>query len=194
LSLKEFPKNPNLKEGFVVAARALSDVFKLAQGENVGKIDMYFTKEANQIIFSLEGAQVATRLIEGEYPAFTKIIPESTQTQVTFDKTELAQSVKFAAVYAKESANIVKLTVGQDNVVISANTPQVGENRTSITAKVEGEGGEIAFNARFLQDVLNVFPEESVVFEMNGPLAPGVFKPLEDRSYLHIIMPVRVQE
>lgn len=137
--------------------------------------------------------QLATRLIEGEYPPYQKIIPANHKTRAVFNRTELLQAVKLAAVYARESSNILKFQMSPANMVVSTNTSQIGENKTEIEAHVEGDGGEIAFNARFLLDFLSVFEEEEVVFEMSGPLAPGVFKSLKDDSFLHIIMPVRVQ-
>jgi len=193
LSIKEIPEEPRLTKNVVVSARALGEVFRLATSESAARVEMCFSRSANQIAFLLENAEVTTRLIDGDYPPFERIIPAGFTTQVVFDRTELLRAVKFAAVYAKESANIIKFTVSDGGAVVSANTPQVGENKTSLTVKTEGEGGEIAFNARFLLDLLSVFPEESVVFEMTGPLAPGAFKSLNDPSYLHIIMPVRVQ-
>ena len=193
LSVKELPKTKGFSEGFVLPAKALAEVFRLATEEKTNEIKLYFSKDNNQIIFTLENAQISTRLIEGEYPVFERIIPSSFTTRALFDKQSLLRAVKFAAVYAKESANIIKLNISGSTLTISANTPQIGENKTSIEIKSEGEGGEIAFNARFLIDLLTVFPEEEGAFEMSGPLAPGVFKPVKDTSFLHIIMPVRVQ-
>lgn len=193
LSIKTLAKTPGLEEEFIVSGRALSDVFRLASEEKTENINLTFSKDKNQTVFTLENALVATRLIEGEYPVFERIIPSSYTTRAVFDKGELMQAVKFAAVYAKEAANILKITITPDKTTVSANSPQIGENKTELNAKTEGEGGEIAFNARFLQDLLSVFPEDEVVFEMTGPLAPGVFKPAKDDSFLHIIMPVRVQ-
>ena len=85
------------------------------------------------------------------------------------------------------------MSLDKQKIVISANAPQVGENSVEIEAKIDGEGGEIAFNSRFLVDFLTNFSEEEFLFEMTGSLNSGVFKPVKDDSYLHIIMPVRVQ-
>jgi DNA polymerase-3 subunit beta len=193
LSLRKLPKTKGLGDGFAIPARALSEVFRLLTEEKNDAVDLYFSKDQNQMIFALENAQITTRLIEGEYPPFERIIPAGFTTRVIFDKIGLQRAVKFASVYAKESANILKISVTRDKVIISANSPQVGDNKTIVDAQVEGEGGEVAFNAKFVSDLLAVFPEDQVAFEMTGPLAPGVFKLVDDPSYLHIIMPVRVQ-
>ncbi|HCM37383.1 MAG: polymerase III subunit beta protein [Candidatus Gottesmanbacteria bacterium GW2011_GWB1_43_11] len=194
LALKELKGVEGLGEGFVVSARALAEVYRLVGEENSENIDLYLSQDRNQIAFVLPEAQITTRLIEGEYPAYEKIIPSARVTQVVFQKQELMRAVKLAAVYAKESANILRLKIADKQVVISANTPQIGENKTTLNVETEGAPVEIAFNVRFLAEMLNVFPEEEVVMELNGALAPGAFKPRQDTSFLYIIMPVRVQE
>lgn len=77
---------------------------------------------------------------------------------------------------------------------IISNSPQVGENRIKLEVKTEGKGGKIAFNSRYLLDLLNNLKSELLTFEMSSSLSPGVFKPADDKSYLHVIMPIRVQE
>lgn len=193
LSLKELPKQPQFLESCVISAKVLSEVFRLAQSEEGKSIGLIFSTDKNQVIFQLEQAKIATRLIEGEYPQFSKIIPAGFTTRAVIDRGELTAAVKFSSVYARESANIIKFKVMQNQIILTANSPQIGENKTSVSARVEGEGGEIAFNSRFLTDLLSVFPDDQIVLEMSGPLAPGVFKSPTDTSYLHIIMPVRVQ-
>lgn len=193
LSIKKIPLSTKLSQDFLVPSRALSETIKLVGEAKESKLKLFFSSDNNQIIFEMENSRVATRLIEGDYPPFERIIPTSCVTQVVFDKAELLHAVKFAAIYARESANILKMLVDGNKVTISANSPQVGSNKTSINVRTEGEGGEIAFNARFLLDLLGVFPEDEVLMEMNGALAPGVFKSTKDDTLLHIIMPVRVQ-
>lgn len=193
LSVKKLPQIPGFKEGVIVPARALSEASRILIEEKEEELDLYFSQDKNQIIFLSPHAQIATRLIEGEYPAYEKIIPATFTTRTVFGKDEFLKAVRLAAVYAKEAANILRLEISGGAVTVTANSPQIGENKTKVEAKIEGEGGEIAFNARFLLDLLSIFPEDEVVFEMTGPLAPGVFKPVKDDSFLHIIMPVRVQ-
>jgi DNA polymerase-3 subunit beta len=76
-------------------------------------------------------------------------------------------------------------------VHVSASAPQLGENKVELDAQIDGEGGEIAFNSRFLLEFLGNFPESELLFDMTGSLNPGVFHPVKDDSFLHIIMPIR---
>ncbi len=114
-------------------------------------------------------------------------------TRVLVDKTSLLHAVKSASIFARDNANILRLHIENQKMTVSANTPQVGENHVEVEAKVDGEGGDIAFNSRFLLEFLNGFAGEELLFEMTGSLNSGVFRPAGDNSYLHIIMPVRVQ-
>ena len=193
LACKNSPALKGLDKEFVISARTLVEVKQMIIEEKSDAVGVFFDKEHNQVTFILPHIQVSARLIEGDYPPYEKIIPKSYTTQVIFDKAELLKAVKLASVYAKESANIIRFVVSSGKVVVSANSPQIGENKTTVAARVEGEGGEVAFNARFLLDILGVFKEEELVFEMGGPLSPGVFRLPKDESYIHIIMPVRVQ-
>lgn len=184
-----------IKEDFdvLIPARALGEVTKASAEEKTTK-EVYISKPAEaQLSFVVGDTEIRTRLIDGEYPNFEKIIPTKHNTRALFDKETLLRAVKSAAVFARDSANIIRLHIENQTVTVSANTPQVGEDEVDVEAKVDGEGGDMAFNSRFLLEFLSNFPEEELLFEMTGSLNPGVFKPVKDESYLHIIMPVRVQ-
>ncbi len=177
----------------VVPARALGEVFKISLEEkDAPSVDMLQTGEG-QLIFIVGDTEVHTRTIAGDYPNFEKIIPATHTTRVLVDKQALLRAVKSAAVFARDNANILRLHVDNQQVEVSGNTPQVGENHVQVEAKVDGDGGDIAFNSRFLLEFLSGFGADEVLFEMTGSLNPGVFKAPKDESYLHIIMPVRVQ-
>ncbi len=185
-----------IKEPFdmLVPARALSEVVKTSQEEKDVKEVSLTQTEDKQLLLVVGDTSVTTRLIDGEYPSFEKIIPPSFTTRILFEKDQFTRAVKSAAIFARDNSNIVRLTTENQRVVVSANTPQVGENRVLVDAKVDGDGGAIAFNCRYLLDFLNNFTAPEFLFEMTGSLNPGVFKPVKDESFLHVIMPVRVQE
>lgn len=188
-AVEKTPKTKNQETAIIVPARVLKELLALP-GE---KTEMYVTKENNQVLFFQEGAALIGRLIEAKFPAYEKIIPSDFATKVFFDREELFAAVKTSAIFARESTNIIKFSVQKNKIVVSANAPSVGENSVDVDAKVEGEENEIAFNARYLLDLFANVDEEQMVFEMTGPLNPGVFKINGDASFLHIIMPIRVQ-
>ncbi len=192
--IKGLEKISRQKE-ILIPSRALNEVGKIISEEEDGSdLGMSLSKENNQVIFSTPNVEVISRLIEGKFPDFERIIPERSTTKITVDTESLFQAVRSAAILARESANIIRFEINSSELEIISNSPQVGENKIKLEVKTEGKGGEIAFNSRYLLDFLNSINSDLVSFEMTTSLNPGVFKPADDKSYLHIIMPIRVQE
>lgn len=186
-------KIKKLKENIsmLIPARVIRELVSVSKdGEDVG---IYVSKGKNQIMFCQEEIMLVGRLIEAEFPDYKKIIPQDFSTKAAFNREEMLRAVRACYVFSKETAGIVKTSVLKGKIVVSANTPSVGENTIEVEAKTEGEENEIAFNARYLLDILSNVEEEGIVFEMTGPLNPGVFKIENDNSFLHLIMPIRVQ-
>lgn len=183
------------KEGLrlVAPARALGEILKISQEEKPEKGVVLAESSDRQLVASVGDTDLVMRLLDGDYPPYQKIIPKSHATRAHFDRQALLRAAKLAAVFARDSSSVVRIAIEGQRVVVSANTPQVGEGSAEVEAKVDGEGGSIAFNSRFLLDLLNNFPGDELLFEMTGALNPGVFRPVKDETFLHIIMPVRVQ-
>ena len=197
LSVKTVTNLKGLKKqkSLVVPARALMELVRAitATETEAKEVVLAATEEERQLIMAYGDVEVVTRILEGEFPDFDKIIPTSHTTAIVLDAEELLQAVRAAAVFAKDSANIVRFKVSDKGLLISANAPQVGENEVELSGKKTGEDAEIAFNSRYLLEMLNVIEVKELRLEMSGPLSPGVFKPKEDNGLIHIIMPVRVQ-
>ena len=104
------------------------------------------------------------------------------------------RAVKLASIFARESANIVKIKVSKDNINVSAESSAAGSQETKVDARVESteKGFEIAFNYRFVEEFLHSAIGEEVRIEFNSVSAPGVFTDTSDQSYLHLIMPVKI--
>lgn len=201
LSLKNvLVKENKLKKNLLIPAKALLEISKMAQEKNEKEekeVKIGLTPEKSQVIFLLPDIELSSRLLEGEFPEFEKIIPKNSSTRVEIDKEEFLKAVRITSIFAREQANIIKLkvdpTANEGKITISAENPQLGGNESEVSAKTEGEKLEIAFNYRFLLDLLSCPLGEEIVFEANGSLSPGVFKIKGDDSFLHVIMPVRIQ-
>lgn len=176
----------------LIPARAIAEVLKIA-GEEKETTTVSFAKQKdNQLLFVIGDTEIRTRLIDGDYPDYERIIPTKHNIKVFLDRDIFMKAVKSASIFARDSANIIKLQIHDQTVLVSSNTPLVGEDQIEIEARVEGEEGEMAFNSRYLIEFLSNCPEQELVFEMTGSLNPGVFSIENDDTYLHIIMPVRV--
>lgn len=191
---KGLEKFKEIERSLIIPAKTLTEVGKILGEEKEGRIKMSLVSSSSQVVFSSSSAQITSRLIEGDFPDFEKIIPSEGTTKIEVEKEEFLRAVRSAAVFARESANIVRLKIENSKLEISANAPQVGENLVRIDVVQEGDDCSIAFNSRYLLDFLNSTEEEKVLLELTGALNPGVFRQKKDSSYLHLIMPVRVQE
>ncbi|MGA2911778.1 MAG: DNA polymerase III subunit beta [Candidatus Levyibacteriota bacterium] len=186
-----FKTKEGLKKPIVVPARIIRELLTIKEDEDAVKV--FISEENNQILFAQGETTLVGRLIGAEYPDYQKIIPQRFDTKTNFNRDELLNAIKICSVFARETANIIKFTIKKEKVIVSANSPAVGEDNVEVEAKTNGEENEIAFNAKYLLDILTAVNKEDLVFEMTGPLNPGVFKIKDDETFLHLIMPIRVQ-
>ncbi len=175
----------------VIPARALAEVVRIL-GDVDDPVELVLAQARNQVLFHLEGVDLVSRLIDGQFPNYQQVLPSSHATRAEFDRAELLKAVRPAALIASSSANIIKLAVGTDEggVTVSA-AAEVGDYEGQVDATVAGDGTTIAFNAKYLHDVLSNVAAERFALELNGPLSPGVFRPVGDDQYVHVVMPVR---
>ncbi len=194
LSLKHYKTQSEYNEestSFIVPARVFRELMSLKEEKQ--EISMYISQESSQILFEQGNTILMGRLIEAEFPNFEKRIPHDFSVSITFDREELFKAVKICSIFAKDAANIIKLSFKKDHITVSSQSSSVGENSVDVESILTGEDNEIAFNSRYLLDVLGNVEDKQMVFEMTGPLNPGVFKLQGNVSFLHLIMPIRVQ-
>lgn len=195
-ALQSARKARDMKEAIsmLVPARVIRELLQMEKDDDQEDIKVFAAKERNQIIFSQNDTTLIGRLIEAEFPNYEKIIPTDFSTKTVFEKESLQKAIKAGYVFARQTAGIIKLSIEKNRVLVSANAPSVGKNLIEVEAKTTGEENEIAFNARYLLDYLSNSTSEMISFEMNGPLNPGVFREVNDPSFMHLIMPIRVQQ
>jgi DNA polymerase-3 subunit beta len=175
----------------VIPARALAELARILTDTD-DPVELVLAQARNQVLFHLEGVDLVSRLIDGQFPNYQTVLPATHATRAELDREELLRAVRPAALIASSSANIVKLQVGGDDggVVVTA-TADVGDYTGDVEATIEGDATTIAFNARYLNDVLGNVQADRFALELNGPLSPGVFRPVGDDGYVHVVMPVR---
>ena len=192
-------KNKTSAQKIVIPKGILGELGRIS--DEIESVEMEIQEKEKQVIFGLGDVILSSRLLEGEYPDFEKIIPKSSNISVRLDKEEFLRAVKLASVFARESANIVKLSLLKDSVKVLAESGTSGNQEMEVEAKVEnpesssGSAKEwvISFNYRFLEEFLHSVMGEEVKMEFTTTDKAGVFTDTSDPDYLHLIMPVRVQ-
>jgi len=175
-------------EGIIIPSRTLQELNRILTEEEES-VNLFVNE--NQVLFSFNGIELVSRLIEGQYPEYSQIIPQDHKTVITVSTQELIRVVKITSLFCQPGINDVNLEVKKGNLKISASSSQVGENISVLEANVEGEDNIIVFNYRYLLDGLLAINSEEAVIELNDSNSPGLIKPKGVDDYLYIIMPIR---
>lgn len=161
-------------------------------GEEEATVEVSTSTSQNQIIFKIGQTTVSSRLIEGNFPVWEKIIPKDFKARVMVERADLVSASKLASVFARNEANVVTVKVEKDKLQICSEAKELGSQTNEIEAQIEGEDLEIAFNARFLLDALQASNATQLMLEFSGPLSPTLIKPVGVEGLEYIIMPVRL--
>lgn len=177
----------------VVPKNSLAEALKIFEKEEL--FGLTYQESENQVVFGVGENILASRVIDGNFPDFEKIIPKDIKIKVNVDKEDFLRAVKLSSVLARESANIVKIKLGKDLLSVSAESSTSGVGESSLEAKIEGEvkDFEIAFNFRFLEEFIHSCKSSDVQMEFVDGDTAGIFKDSSDSDYLHLIMPVKIQ-
>ncbi len=181
----------------IVPARALGELAKIAvDGEQT--VTMTIPSGRGQVIFTLKDVELASQLIEGKFPDFHQIIPKNFKTRTVISTASLLKACKQVEVFAREGSNVARLNlkpVGEDQISIvemNAANEETGSSDVVLDATIEGIPLLIAFNVRFLREVLEVIKSPNVALETTAANTPGVIRPMGDESYTHVIMPMHL--
>jgi DNA polymerase-3 subunit beta len=182
----------------IVPARALLELSRII-GDVEGSVEVTVTPSGGQILFHTESMDLVSRLIDGKFPDFERIIPSQSATRTVLDTQELSKAVKLASYFANASANIVKLTMesggelSPGKLTISSNAAEVGNNQGALDGMIHGEGGQLALNVKFLAEAIGAIKTPQIALETQTPQSPGVFKPVGADGYIHVVMPMTVR-
>ena len=181
----------------IVPARALAELARIGV-EQEQPIEITITPARNQALFHMANVDLVSQLIEGNFPDYNQIIPKSYSTRTVVSTSDLLKATKTANIFARDAANIVRLEIvpggelAPGRVTLTATSAEVGDNVGEIDAVIEGEEMEIAFNAKYLIDVLSVVDAAQVVLETTTASSPGVIKPIGSEDFTHVIMPMHI--
>jgi DNA polymerase-3 subunit beta len=180
----------------IVPARALTELSRVAADGNQ-TVTVIIPPSRGQVIFHLKDVEVVSQLIDGSFPDFRAIIPKSFKTRTVVATSAILKACRQAEIIAREGNNVIRLNIvpgtdGPGTVEISAQTEETGSSDIKVDANIEGNALVIAFNVRFLREVLDVIKSPNVALETNANNAPGKLQPVGDDSFTHIIMPMHI--
>ncbi len=177
---------------FIVPSRPMSEVLRILSNA-MEKISIY--PGENQVEFVISETTLVSRLITGAFPNYEQIIPTAATTRVSVSTDEFRSAIKMAQIFAKDSGSNIKLKLkAPKEISISANSPHLGDNVSQVAGTVSGKDLEIAFNAKFILDVLAVLKSETIKLDLSGESTAGLIFGEKDPSFLYVIMPLRVDE
>jgi len=188
---------PDVSISVIIPARSLQELARVSAEES-NPIRMTIAPNRSQVFFRMTNIDLVSQLIEGNFPDYKQIMPKSYSTHTVVDVSELLKAVKIASFFARDAANVVRLRIAPGEqglggrLTVMATSAELGDNVSEIEAAVEGVPIEIAFNAKYLMDVLSVINTPQMVLETSAPSSPGVIKPVGGADFVHVIMPMHI--
>ena len=180
----QLPKT--LERKFIVPTKAVNELDKSLSEE--GDVKIFFGE--NQIFFDMGKTQLVSRLIEGEFPNYEQVIPKEAKDKLIVPKETLLSAVKRTALFTNQDSAAIKIDLGKDKLVISKNTPYLGEARVEVDAEYKGKELSVGFNPEYLIDFLKNINQETIAFEITDPEKPGVIR--MGTEYIYVVLPMQI--
>lgn len=178
----------------IIPARALNEVARIAQ-DGDGTLSLIAPPGRGQVIFHLESAELVSQLIDGNFPDYKVIMPRSFKTHTIVSTTAFLKACKQAEIIARNGNNVARLSMQKHDdrpgeIEVSAQSEETGTNETKIDANIEGPALVLAFNVKYLREVLEVVKTPNLVLETNDQKSPARVQPVGDENFQHVIMPM----
>jgi DNA polymerase-3 subunit beta len=186
------------KTEVIVPARTLSELNRLMTDQEE-TVDITLNPGKSQVLFRLKNIEMVSQLVQGTFPNYGQLIPQSYNTRVVVNVDEFLRATKTASIFARDGSGIVRLVItpggelAPGKLTVSARSEEIGDDVGEIDATVEGDEAKIAFNGKYLNDVLSVLQETQVSLETTNPSSPGLIRPVGNDNYTHVVMPMFVQ-
>ena len=182
----------------IIPGRTLGELARLLADQEEA-VEIAISPNKSQVLFRLKDVEIVSQLIQGTFPNYKQLIPQSYSTRAIVRTAEFLRATKTASIFARDGSGIVRLQITPAEeqepakISISASSEQLGDDIGEIDAQVEGEAAKIAFNGRYILDVVNVLREGQLALETTTSSSPGVIRPIGSDNYIHIVMPMFVQ-
>lgn len=186
---KEILSENVVNTSIIIPGKSLNEISRILEDQ---ECDLYINVGDKHVHFDLGDTQIISRLLEGEFVNYKQIIPQEYKTRVKVDRLLLQQGLERASLMSRElENNLIKLNVQDDKLVITSNS-DIGKICEQIPIIVEGKNIEIAFNARYLLDVMRVVKDDEICLDFTTNVSPCIVRPLEGEAYCYLVLPVRL--
>ncbi len=191
LSVKQTPLDPPLQGSLEanVPARALQELVRIAQQSSADSLAVSVGQ--NQVVFELGDVVLSSRLIDGQFPNYRQLLPESVEHELRLSTAEVSEVVRRISLLAQKNAPL-RLSFSEGTLTVSARTPDIGEASEAIPVPFHGDTFEIGFNPDFLRDGLESVESEELVLKLISPLRPGLIEAPDSGDFVYLIMPIRL--
>ena len=174
-----------------ITSRVLSEIARNLTSELPQEVKLSLLN--NQIMVQIDKVVIVSRLIEGKFPDYRRVIPPAFNIKTLFNVKELAGAVERVALFSSDGDySIIKVSVGNNEIVVSSSSPDVGKGREVIECQTQGETINVAFNSKYIIDILKNLTDEQATMELNTSLSPVCIKPIAESNYIYIVTTVRV--
>jgi len=184
------------KMAIIIPARSLNELNRLLSDQDEA-LEITVNSQKSQVLFRMRNIEMVSQLIQGTFPNYAQLIPQSHSTRAVLSLSEFLRVTKSASIFARDGSGIVRLQImpkdGKGKVAVSARAEEIGDNIGELDALVDGAESKIAFNSKYLVDVLEVIAEKEVALETTTSSSPGVIKPVGKDNYINVVMPMFVQ-
>ena len=186
------------KTEVIVPARTLAELNRLMTDQEEA-VNITLNPNKSQVLFRLKNTELVSQLVQGTFPNYAQLIPKSYNTRVIVSVADFLRATKTASIFARDGSGIVRLVItpgsemSPGRLSVSARSEEIGDDVGEIDATVEGADAKIAFNGKYLTDVLSVLRESQVALETTNPSSPGLIRPVGTENYTHVVMPMFVQ-
>lgn len=176
-------------QGVIIPRKGLNEIRKILEGIDGG---VEIAIEGSQFILKNNSTTLMIRLIEGKYPNYQQFIPQKLPQKIHINREAFLTSLKRVSLLANQKSKAVLLNLSSGKMEISSNNPELGDAKEEIEVDYHGADLKVGFNAKFIQDVLTNIHNESIDFELNDHLSPGLMRPHNDSTYTCVVMPMRI--
>jgi DNA polymerase-3 subunit beta len=186
------------KTEVIIPSRTLAELNRLI-AEHEEAVEIMLNPIKSQVLFRLKNIEMVSQLVQGTFPNYSQLIPQSYNTRVIVNVAEFLRATKTASIFARDGSGIIRLVIAPGSeltpgkLTVSARSEEIGDDVGEIDATVEGDESKIAFNGKYLTDVLSVLHETQVALETTSPSSPGLIRPVGTDNYTHVVMPMFVQ-